>query len=173
MIVLIKDNQIKLGTVYYLILQHIFRNMIYTLQSDRTYMKILNQSRLSERTCEAHIKITSLSASSPDSDDFLPAALSLSGLADWSFVLKGPWSSELVRKGLRRWGSADLTEKKEGYRWRAENYNLVIKLWQEIHWDLRRICTYLDLNMQIPTLIESGIQCKTKNLFSWLWYLTK
>lgn len=108
-------------------------NMMCSLWSDRTYStgttayideNILiifpislfpkgKQARLVNRfllqTCFGHIKIKSLSASSPESDDFLPAALSLSGFGDWSLVLKGPWSSELVRRGLGRWTESDAT----------------------------------------------------------------
>lgn len=53
------------------------------------------------------MKIKSLSASSLESDDFLPAALSLSGFGDCSLVFKGPWSSELVRTGLGRRTESD------------------------------------------------------------------
>lgn len=54
----------------------------------------------------SHIKIKSLSASSPDRGDFLPGPLSLSGLGDWSLGLE-PLSSELWRWGLWRLAGSD------------------------------------------------------------------
>lgn len=64
----------------------------------------------------SHIKIKAFSASSPESEDFLPVALSLSGFGGWSLDLKGPWSSVFVPRALGRWTESDteaaLTERK-------------------------------------------------------------
>lgn len=69
-------------------------------------LKLVNRRFTS--ICFTYIKIKSLSASSPESEDFLPAALSLSEFALWSLVLEELWSSELVLRGLDRWTESNI-----------------------------------------------------------------
>lgn len=69
-------------------------------------LKLVNRRFTS--ICFTYIKIKSLSASSPESEDFLPAALSLSEFALWSLFLEELWSSELVLRGLDRWTESNI-----------------------------------------------------------------